>query len=87
MSKVTVACVAEITCTAVTVADADFARPEEAWAWIIAANSCPFCSSAIFLAAGVVPLKNASQFALIWTAAYAADAAEPDAVDGAAEAV
>jgi hypothetical protein len=54
---------------------------------MIAANSCPFCSSAIFLAAGVVPLKNASQFALIWAAADAAGKADADAVDGAAEAV
>jgi putative transposase len=28
--------------------------------------SSPFCSSTIFFAAGVAPLKNASQFALIW---------------------
>ena len=49
-----------------TCADADYARPDAAWAWMMAAYFCPFCSSAIFLAAGVVPLKNASQSALIW---------------------
>ena len=64
----------------VTFAEADFARPEAAWAWMIAANFCPFCSSAIFSAAGVVPLKNASQFALIWAAADVVDAADADAV-------
>ncbi len=68
-----------------TFAAADFARGEAAWAWMMAAYFCPFCSSAIFFAAGVVPLKNASQFALIWAAADAVDAAAAGAVDGAAE--
>ncbi len=70
-----------------TFADADFARPDAAWAWMMAAYFCPFCSREIFLAVGVVPLKNASQFALIWAAADAVDAADGDAVDGAADAV
>ncbi len=69
MSYVTVASVGEVTLTAVTLADADFARPDRAWASITAANFCPFCSREIFFAAEVVPLKNASQFALIWAAA------------------
>ena len=54
---------------------------------MMAAYFCPFCSSSIFLAAGVVPLKNASQFALIWAAADAVDAADAEAVDGAADGV
>jgi hypothetical protein len=75
----------------VTFADADCARPEAAWTWMMAAYFCPFCSSAIFFAAGVVPLKNASQSALIWASADAVDtaddAADADAGDGAADAV
>ena len=63
MSYVTVALVGEVTLTAVTLADADFARPDPAWASITPANFCPFCSREIFFAAEVVPLKNVSQFA------------------------
>jgi hypothetical protein len=37
--------------------------------------------------AAAVPLKNASQFTLIWATAAAVDAADADAVDGAADAV
>jgi hypothetical protein len=37
--------------------------------------------------ADVVPLKNASQFALIWATAAAVDAADADAVDEAADAM
>src|SRR5206468_11020211 len=39
------------------------------------ANFCPFSSSAIFFAAGVWPLKNASQFAVICALALPAAAA------------
>jgi hypothetical protein len=91
MSYVTVASVGEVTLTAVTLADADFARPDPAWASITAANSCPFCSREIFFAAEVVPLKNASQFALIWAAALEspedADADDASADDDGAELV
>jgi hypothetical protein len=75
----------------VTLADADFARPDLAWASITAANFCPFCSREIFFAAEVVPLKNASQFALIWAAALEspadADADDAGAGDDGAELV
>ena len=47
---------------------------------------CPFSGSAIFFAAGVVPLKNGSQSALIWTAVDAVDAADAEAADRAADA-
>lgn len=91
MSYVTVALAGEVTLTAVTVADADFARPEPAWASITAANFCPFCSREIFFAAEVVPLKNASQFVLIWAAALElpadADADDAGADDDGAELV
>ena len=49
-----------------------------------AANSCPFCSREIFFAAEVVPLKNASQFALIWAAALESPA-DADADDAGAD--
>jgi len=65
-------------------ADADFARPDRAWASITAANFCPFCRREIFFAAEVVPLKNASQFALIWAAALEAPA-DADADDAGAD--
>jgi len=65
----------------------DFARPDAAWAWMMAAFFCPFSGSAIFFAKGVVPAKNASHSALIWAAAVAVDAAGAEAADGAAEAV
>ena len=84
MSYVTVALVGEVTLTAVTLADADFARPDRAWASITAANFCPFCSREIFFAAEVVPLKNASQFALIWAAALESPA-DADADDAGAD--
>jgi hypothetical protein len=71
----------------VTFADADFARPDEAWAAMMAAYLCPLCSNAIFFAAGVAPLKNATQFALICATADAVDAADADVVDGVADAV
>jgi hypothetical protein len=38
---------------------------EPAWALMVAANFWPFWSSEIFFAAEVLPLKNASQFAVI----------------------
>jgi len=84
MSYVTVALAGEVTLTAVTLADADFARPDRAWTSITPANFCPFCSREIFFAAEVVPLKNASQFALIWAAALESPAdADADDDDGA----
>jgi hypothetical protein len=64
-----VAEVAEFTTTAVTLAPAPLARPEPAWAWMIAAYFCPFWSSWIFFAAEVLPSKNVSQFVVIWLAA------------------
>jgi hypothetical protein len=45
-----------------------------------AANFCPFCSSEIFFAAEVWPLKNASQFAVICALALP-DAAAPELLD------
>jgi hypothetical protein len=45
---------------------------------------CPFSGSAIFFAAGAVPLKNGSLSALTWTAVDAVDAADAEAADRAA---
>jgi hypothetical protein len=59
--------------TPLTVAVADEARLEPAWLLMTEAKTCPFWSSAIFCAAGVLPLKNAIQLLLI-----AAMAALPD---------
>ena len=55
---------AEVTVTLVTDAEAELAMPEPDWASTMAAYACPFCSSLIFFAAAVLPLKNASQFAV-----------------------
>jgi hypothetical protein len=60
-----VAEVAEFTTTAVTLAPAVLASPDPAWALMIAENLSPFCSSEIFFAAPVWPLKNASQLVVI----------------------
>jgi hypothetical protein len=60
-----VAEVAEFTTTAVTLAPAELASPDPVWALMIAENLSPFCSTEIFFAASVLPLKNASQLAVI----------------------
>ena len=48
-----------------TLAEADLARLELDWAWMMEVNVCPFCSSAILFAAAVLPLKNVSQLVVI----------------------
>jgi hypothetical protein len=72
-----VAEVADVTVTAVTLAPIPFARGNVANALTAAANLLPFCNRETFSAAGVLELKNFSQFAVIW-----ATAAELDPVLG-----
>jgi hypothetical protein len=66
--------------TEVTVALADVDRLDPACALMTDAKCWPFCSSEILVAADVLPLKNASQLALI-----AAIAAAPEVGSGAIE--
>src|SRR5581483_4166411 len=61
----TVAVPSELTVTLDTVALADDDRLDPAWLLMIWPNVWPFWSSEIFVAAEVLPLKNASQFAVI----------------------
>jgi hypothetical protein len=67
-----------------TLAEADFDRAEPAWPLMTEANFWPFCSTEIFFAAEVDPLKKASQLAVI---ALTAVELPPDAgeLPGAAE--
>jgi hypothetical protein len=51
--------------TLLTVALAELDSEEPAWLLMMLANVCPFCTSAIFIAAVVLPLKNASQLVVI----------------------
>jgi hypothetical protein len=72
-----VAEVADVTVTAVTLAPIPLASGNVANALTAAANLLPFCNREAFSAAGVLELKNFSQFAVIW-----ATAAELDPVLG-----
>jgi hypothetical protein len=72
-----VAEVADVTVTVVTLAPIPLARGNVANALTAAANLLPFCNRETFSAAGVLELKNFSQFAVIW-----ATAAELDPVLG-----
>lgn len=83
MSYVTLAWVAEVTATCVTLAVASDARPEPAWVLITDANCEPSCSSAMRLLIGVLALKNASQFVVMAVVV----ALEPELADGVGELV
>ena len=85
---------AEFTVTAVTLAPIPFARGNVANALMAEVNLLPFCNRVAFCAAGVLELKNFSQFAVIWATAAALDpvlgllaADEPGADDEAAGAL
>jgi hypothetical protein len=60
---VTLACVADISVTLVTFADAWAARLELAWDLMVAAKRSPSCSRLVRRATGVLGLKKAVQFA------------------------
>jgi hypothetical protein len=69
--------------TPLTVAVADEDRLEPAWLLMTEAKICPFCSSAIFCAAEVLPPKNAIQLFLIAAMAPLPDVGSVAAGDGA----
>jgi hypothetical protein len=71
--------------TLFTLAEADEASDDLAWAAISDANCDPFCSSDTRLAVGVLDEKNASQFALIVAAAEPAAPAGDEAGDEAGD--
>ena len=73
MEYLTFACVGDVTVTDCTEADAVWASAEPAWDLMTDANFWPSCTRFSFVAAGVFPLKNVSQFFLI----VAMVAAEP----------
>ena len=80
----TLACVGEVTVTLDTVDDAEEARGFELDCELMTgANVWPFCRRLILLAAGVLALKKATQFALI--SATAADELPLAEADGAAD--
>ena len=74
----TLAWVDEVTVTLVTLAVAEEARLDPAWARMTEAKTCPFCSRAIRWATGVFGLKNFSQLAVIRVAADPLGAALAD---------
>jgi hypothetical protein len=81
------ACVADSTVTFVTLAVAEDARVELAWALMVEAKADPSCSRLIRWVMGVLALKNAAQLAAISFAAELPAAADGDAeaADGDAE--
>ena len=83
MSYVTLAWVAEVTVTFVTLALAEDAPGKLAEAWIWEANFSPFWSRLIRLAIGVFGLKNAIQLAVICATAFPLEAVEGEELDGA----
>lgn len=76
----TAAEVAELIVTLVTVDEADCVWGEPSWLLMTLANFWPFCTREIFVAADVLPLKNASQLLVI-----ADTAALPEVGSGAAD--
>jgi hypothetical protein len=68
-----VAEVADVTVTAVTLAPIPLARGNVANVLMAAVNLLPFCNREAFSAAGVLELKNFSQFAVICATAAALD--------------
>jgi hypothetical protein len=85
MSEVTVAWVAVIPDTLLTLAEADEASDDVDWAAISDWNCDPFCSSSTRLEVGVLAEKKASQFALIVAAADPVGFVADDAGDEVAE--
>ena len=65
--------VADVTVTAVTLAPIPLARGNVRNVLMAAVNLLPFCNREAFSAAGVLELKNFSQFAVIWATAAALD--------------
>jgi hypothetical protein len=88
MSYVTLAWVAEVTVTFVTLALAEDAPGKLAEDRIFEANADPFCSRLIRLANGVFGLKNATQLVVISATAFPLEVAvEGEELDGAAAGV